>query len=415
MKRAARSSGGALLLATVVVVVISGIVAAYMSFMMINYSTASGDVESEMAFVVAESGIDASLNELNAQIDYASDGLGAVRGRLGGPAYEVSIEPSYSGLRRYVLRSIGAVGGSERRIVGVAVPEGVTADRFANAVFGDFSVEIGTNASVDSYDSREGDYDSKRVNRFRNELYAGARGHVKSNGTVRVGPNAKVFGDVTAGSAGEADFVANAHVEGVAGKSLSPEGVPPIAVPAVEGQGSRSVLPRASLTLDARDHHYASLVVGEGATLKIQGPATVILDDFRVAPGARVVIDGSNGPVTLYGTGAFQLDPAARWESTKKQAGELTLRITTDTLLSPHLPVEVDAAGRFYGTIYAPNATLNLDSQMELFGAVSGGRVNLGPSFKVHYDETLAPVATGPNFRLVSYDDVGAGKKKKGK
>jgi hypothetical protein len=409
---AKRTRGSALLVVCALLLVFVGLAAAYLAIMSHNLASAVRANEAELAFTYAESGIDDAVNELNAQIDYGENGMGDVSSPIGRGSYAVELKPPFEGHARYVLRAVGECGDEERGIIAVVQPEGYSAERFEAALFGDMAVNIHQNASVDSWDSRQGDYSLKRTNRFRNQMYAGSKSHVKSNYKVQVGANAKVFGDVTTGPKGEAQLIANAHVAGVTTEAVSAEKMPAPAVPDIPSAGSRTVFAGRTMTVKAGEHHFEWVVLESGATLTIEGPCVVVFDHFVAGPKAKIEVDGRDGRVDIFGTGTFKLDPLAEWHSASKKAGDLSLTITTDTTVAG-LIVEVDASGKFYGTVYAPNAQLTLDAGMELFGAVAARSVEVGPGFEVHYDEALAPPPTNPVYRLVSWEEEPVKKKKK--
>lgn len=404
MKRRA-DRGNALLLVTVLLIVFVGLAAAYMTVTSGAHSAAKNALRDETAFVAAESGIDDAINELNARLDYGEDGLGCVRGLLGRAEYEVSIDPPFRDLQRYVLRSVGACDDSVRVIVAVVEPEGMSAARFASALFGDRLVNLGVNAAVDSFNSRDGDYEIAAKRRLRNQEFANAKGNVKSNGRVRLSANAKVFGDLTSGPAADAQLVANAHVEGASTQSLEPESLAAVDVPELPSEGGRTVASKREWTLLSGSYRYDEVILEAGATLRLVGPATLVADRFVAGPGARIEIDAKDGPVTLYGTGAFQLDPSIEWKSVTRKSSDFALRIATDPADAPDRVVQVGGSGKFYGTIYAPHVDLVLASGLEVFGAIAARSIDVGSGAQIHYDEALAPAA-GPRFKLVSWEEA---------
>ena len=48
----------------------------------------------------------------------------------------------------------------------------------------------------------------------------------------------------------------------------------------------------------------------------------------------------------------------------------------------------------FVGTIYAPNAAIDIDSNFELFGAIVARSLHLDSDSKIHYDESLATMSS---------------------
>lgn len=407
--RSPSTRGSALLLVMVVLVLLIGMSGAYLGVISSHHASALRDREGELAFVNAESAVDSALYELNAGKDAAGDGLGAVRGKLNGGTYKVSIEPAFRGPGRYVLRAVGRRGKTGRGVVAVVGPAAASADRFASAVFGDLFVELRQNASVDSFDSRDGDYGSSATNRLRNQAYAGKQGTVKSNGSVTVGANAKVFGEAVAGPEGRVRVQGSGYVDGATTRAIAGESMPPVEVPAVPLQGDRTVPEAGKLVLPAGEHHVGTLVVERGGTLRIEGPATLVVDRLAVEAFASLVIDGTAGPVTIFGTGSFEVDSKAQWVSTTRSPAELSLRLAGDNIVDSACSIKLNGGGEFFGTIYAPNAKLSVESAMKIYGAIAARAVTLGQGVEVHYDQALRPVSSEPAFRLLSWEEVAVG------
>ena len=76
----------------------------------------------------------------------------------------------------------------------------------------------------------------------------------------------------------------------------------------------------------------------------------------------------------------------------------------TYLIIDPDSNVSLDQVGfesnsRLFGTIYAPNAAIEIQSDFELFGAIMARRLHLSSWSRVHYDEALR--STGANGRRV--------------
>ena len=52
-------------------------------------------------------------------------------------------------------------------------------------------------------------------------------------------------------------------------------------------------------------------------------------------------------------------------------------------------PVRIGCPGPFFGTLYVPEAPVNLPANFELFGTVAAKHLALGAGAKVHFDEAL--------------------------
>ena len=54
--------------------------------------------------------------------------------------------------------------------------------------------------------------------------------------------------------------------------------------------------------------------------------------------------------------------------------------------------VELSSNAEFYGTIYAPEATVSISSNFEIFGAVAADLIEVAANVKIHFDEALKDV-----------------------
>lgn len=394
-------SGSALVLVLILLLIVFGVGGAYLGLSGTNFATALRERDAEIAFAVAESGLDAAVHELNVGIDPGGDGLGAVSGTMGRDTYAVEVRPS--GSARFVLRAEGRRDKARRTIVAVVEASEGGADRFRSAVFGDRYVNLAQASAVDSYDSREGDYATAVKDRVRDAPYAGDAGHVRSNGDVRLEPNAKVFGDVTAGENGDVRVDANAHVDASVTRATEPLEVPPVVVPDLPAGPPMAIPSRSLQVLGPGTIRLSELTVGKGATLILEGPATVVVDLFRADTQATLMVDGKSGPVALIGTGEFHVDHTVDWRSVAKNPLELELKLAG----AGH--ATLTGRGEFFGTVYAPNADLSLEGSLEVYGALAARSVSLGQYARVHYDEAVGPATPGPEFRVMSLSEEGAG------
>ena len=64
---------------------------------------------------------------------------------------------------------------------------------------------------------------------------------------------------------------------------------------------------------------------------------------------------------------------------------------------------DIHPHGQFFGTIYGPNAVIDLGTDFELFGAVAGRRVELQPHMRFHFDEMLVDMEDETEVESVLY------------
>jgi hypothetical protein len=151
--------------------------------------------------------------------------------------------------------------------------------------------------------------------------------------------------------------------------------------------GARSVKqndPVAARTLVAGNYHFTSLTLQNQAAFTIQGPSTVVVDDFKSNSGCSLQIDASNGPVNVYFTGSTKWVSNMDVTSTSPSARSVSLYFTSSD------NVDLAANASLIGTIYAPNAAVNVSSNWVVYGAIMSKRMSFASNFQIHYDESLA-------------------------
>lgn len=400
------SRGSALILALIAAITIAAIVGAYFSIVSAQHASTFRASESEAAFVLAESGIDAALSELNAGLDADAGGLGSAQGSLGPGLYEAVIEPAYVGPGRYTIRSVGSRSDQRRAVSVVVSPEGATANSFTVAVFADLELRVGSNVRVDSYDSRKGPYESQATKMTSKKVrFANDRGHVASNGDILFDSNAIVFGDATPGVAGSVRLGGSGTVLGTTTPAEEPVGLPPIEVPSVPEYPPLALGASDRQTLPPAEYAFPSLTLDSNSILRVEGPAVLVVGDFHVGSNAQIILDGV-GTLTIYVTGSFVVDSKARIESVVRDPALISLKIATDAVADPGLPVRIDSNSVIYGTVYAPRASLVVGSNVALYGAISGSRIALDSNAFIHYDEALGPVTTPTRYVIRSWSEV---------
>ncbi|HEX6882088.1 MAG TPA: hypothetical protein VF530_01845 [Planctomycetota bacterium] len=347
------------------------------------------------AFCVAEAGLNEAHAVLLAEGFAGARALAYPRATSSG-SYAVELldgrDDDSIDLDRVRLRSVGTAG---RDPVGVQlmlyhVPTG----KFRFAIFGAEGVRLNSNVVVDSYDPADGPYPDKVE--FVNDF-----GNVGSFDMIEIHANVSVYGDALVSETGVFDDGAPmVKVTGDQQAGELEEEMPAITVPVLTSKGNLSVTSGA--TIPAGLHRYDSLAV-TGGTLRIQGPATVVVDNFTMTSKTALQIDTTGGPVTFYATGNVKLDSNSRIRTNNQSARDFELLITSDNRKGGKT-VDLSSNAEFVGTIYAPNARLRLPSNFRVFGAVKAAQVELASNGKIHFDEGLLydPLAADL-FEVVSW------------
>ena len=253
---------------------------------------------------------------------------------------------------------------------------------FEFALFGDRNVNVSGSAFTDSYDSRVGVYDPNSH---------GHNGDVGTNSTASggvafTGANLFIDGQVAIGPttvANPTSLVTGYDPLLVTGGTSPPSDyqdvVPqddtflmtPVTVPPglnctndkVVSGGPPEVLSPTGGPLGNGTYCYHNLTVQGNATLMASGEVTVYLTGRLTAQG-NSTIGVSTNPKSL----AFLMTSTA--QATLEEG-----TITGSTL--------------FYGAIYGPDATINIQGNAEVFGSIIAETVNVTGDAQIHYDEAM--------------------------
>ena len=120
--------------------------------------------------------------------------------------------------------------------------------------------------------------------------------------------NAKVWGDLVPGPSGTATVLGNAEVTGTTTSSPTKVEMPAIDLPSIPSSGDLTVPKSGSLSVGSGDTHFDTFVISSGATVEVEGPATLIFESFEIGSGAEFVVDATNGEVEIYVVGDFVMN-----------------------------------------------------------------------------------------------------------
>jgi predicted acyltransferase (DUF342 family) len=260
--------------------------------------------------------------------------------------------------------------------------------------FGDESLTMSSNARVDSYNSTLGAYALQATNGSGSSLYALTNGDVGSNGNVHMSQNSKVWGDVTPGEMSAATVLGNAVVTGSTAPAKAKFAMPPLEIPTYASLGALSVANSATVNIPSGNRQYTNLKVGKQSTLNITGPAKIVMNNFLLENGGAVIIDATAGPVEIYVHDDFVMRSNSQMRPTDYAPKNLKVFLKSDNIINPDLVVDLDdvefqSNSKLYGTIYAPNAHVDINSNFELFGSLIARRVTLRSNSLIHFDEAL--------------------------
>jgi hypothetical protein len=385
-KRSARR-GSAIV---VVTVLLSTIAAFSLAALAVTNSTNREHVATKdriSAMYVAEAGMAQALYDL------ATGGTG-VMGTEGNPVEwersEFWVEATNLGGGRTSFEASAIDKGQGYRVE-VVVLAG-SGNPFIWAAFGDSDLSMDSNALVDSYDSSLGPYAAQAVNGSGMDAYALEDGDIGSNENITLDSNSGVHGEGTPGPTGTATTTGTSFITGSTVPNSEYFPLPPLKIPLVPPSGDLVV--SAPKTLPAGSYKFGEFTVGTAQALVIEGPATIIADNMKLEAKSQVIVDSTNGPVDFYVLHDFIMNSNTLFSSTTFDPADVSINLESDNIFDPSVDIDLDLVdfdsnAQLYGTIFAPNASIEINSNFELFGSLVAKTVHLDSRAKVHFDEQL--------------------------
>lgn len=334
-------------------------------------------IEDEHALFLAEAGIEEAL------IALSSGGTGAV-GTQADPVYFGAglywVEVEQPGNDLLLLRS-SAMQESGR----ASVEQLVFVDYESNldtTILSRNALELSSNVLVDSFDSNLGTYAS--------QVSGGVGGDgaiVESNASIRVDSAAKVRGDVHVGNGYGLSQASSADITGSLQPLETPRVIDCATAPAIASSGSKTVTGTPTLTGDVA---FTSLTIDGHPVLR--GPARLVTNSLELRSNSSLTLDTSGGDIEIYVLQDLKLASNSSFISTQLSAKHITLHF-----LAPAGSVaDLRSNSSFYGRILAPEATVRVRSNFELFGSVQAQQVLVDSNARIHYDRALLGLSSGP-------------------
>jgi hypothetical protein len=346
-------------------------------------------VENARAGYLAEAGISEALEALRSGRS-GSVGTSAAPAYLGGGVVWVEATDLGGGLTQLDSMAMKDAGRSALRVVveggagggggggGVDNPN----DPFFTMLFGYKKLNLALNVLVDSWDSSLGTYASQATNLKDGVAYAGSGGGVSGNDEIQLNNGVHVFGDVHSGPGTQVLMGTGSYVSG--STTPNPEKVPlaPFTVPVIASSGSYGVAAGTTKTLTAGSYHFKDVTINKNAKLVIDGPATVVMDAFSTVTDATVELNCTNGPITIYDTGTWMTGKNFTLAPAPGSPVNAAVMVTKGT-------VKFAQGSKIYAGFYCPEATIQVDTGAEIWGALVADMVVVGGATRFHFDENL--------------------------
>jgi hypothetical protein len=258
-------------------------------------------------------------------------------------------------------------------------------------LYGRESANLDSSVRLDSYDSSiPGGYAAQVVGSGLT-AHALENGGLGSNGDIFVGPATNVWGDATPGPSHTVQL-SGGTISGSTAPATALVDFPAINVPTYTNFGPLNI--NSATTLPSENRTYTNVRVRSNKVLTITGPAEIVMSNLTMESNSQLIIDDTNGPVTLTVIDNFILNQYATMHATSYDPASLRINMLSDNVADPEIIVRLDnieigSNSNIYGCIYAPEARITIDSEFSLYGALMARSLDLNSNCNFHYDENL--------------------------
>ena len=239
------------------------------------------------------------------------------------------------------------------------------------------TVDVDTDAEIDSFDSRNGAYGGGN---------SGSEALVMTNTTqssgVHTGSGGQIEGDVYVGVGGDPGSVIDGSVSGTEGTLTDP-----VTAPAIDVPGDSVVGPllgngqfNSNATISG-NQHYDNFQIDSGATVRISGDVTILVEqNFQLTDGCEIRLN-PGASLTIYVLDTMQISSASH----------INLNTGDPTLTTIYLPgmandIDIKEESWVYGTVIAPQRKIKLSKEGHIAGRLMAGTLEMIEESGVHYD-----------------------------
>lgn len=344
-------------------------------------SEVASNRDGERARVLAQAGLSEAVTAVRAG---ASGGIGSMDApaRLGDGIFWVTAEELDGDNVQLVSTALVGSGRSALALV-IERQGGELGDLFRATLNSRETLTMSADVTVDSFDSAIGTYAEQMTNFDHGRFFANDNGDVLSNQDIVLNSRAGVFGDATPGPGYSViDVATDAFVTGSTAPASNAFEFPTIEVPSYGSVGPLIV--GGAMTLPAGDYEYDSLTLDRNAELIVEGPANIVIGDaFMGGKDARLRIDATNGPVTVY-CDSYLHGRGFETVAVDGSAAAVAFLVHGET------DIVFPSASIVRGAFYAESANVVFTSDNEAWGSFVGNQINMSSSMKFHFDESLA-------------------------
>ena len=394
---------GIVLIVTLVLMVVMLILAMPFLFKLsAQYRSTDKSFKSLAAINLAEAGVERAIWELNHRDISTWDGDSNVRSltissfqtSCGADVGDITISVTAPDSDNPEIESTGqitmAAGLAISKTVRVALERDGGSSLLDFGIFGDEGIEMSGNATINSYDSRNGPYGDDNMD---------WNGHTGTNSTqigcIDLNNNTKIFGDAVSGPDSEPEnVIVTRNNSEIIGEKLAAHELKelPFLFPP-EGllwKGSYVLIDNLEDTI-GESGEYTSFILESNAKVIITSDVTIcVTGEFNMKSNTQIdILDGCS--LILYLGGSFLQHSNSQINNLTQDPTKLLVLGTEDF----NSGLVWDSNSTFYGAIYAPQADVLYNSNADFYGSIIGHYIELNSNGKIHFDEALKDLDLG--------------------
>ena len=155
-----------------------------------------------------------------------------------------------------------------------------------------------------------------------------------------------------------------------------------------------------------KNYHFSSFELRPESELTINGIVTFFISgDFEVDSNASLTLS-SGSKLTVYVTGKLKI--SSNTIANSGVSTDLMIYSSATSSTNSDYKVYLSSDSDITGTIYAPNAAINISSNSNSLGAIKGKYINASSNAKYHYDEALGRLEGYPvlSYEIISWREI---------
>ncbi|MFT5463156.1 MAG: hypothetical protein ACI8QS_002042, partial [Planctomycetota bacterium] len=343
-----------------------------------------GTYDNERALHLAESGLAESLVAIRAG---ATGNIGTADQpvTLAGGVFWSEATPTGSGTSRVKVTAL--IGSGRRAVEAILDGSPGAPPLFSSVLNSDKAMILNQGVMIDSYDSSDGTYADQLASDgvvYNGIDYLEDNGDVRSNEDIFLNNSSTVFGDAIPGVGHIVDDAAtDAYVSGTTTAATENFIFAPIAFPTGTTSAGNYSVAGLGNTLASGTYEFGDFSIGNTAELTIEGPATVIVDNFAGGRNGNIFVDTTNGPITFFVRGNYSHIKGFEVDALPGSANAIAFMVEGSA------DVVFPSATNIRGAYYVPNASITFANGNECWGAFAGGQIAMSNDMKFHFDEDL--------------------------